>query len=211
MEYKVQSGASTRSDQEESKVFLFEETVPPAYQESLSLPKQKKSHGLFSRSKTTRHGPIQGNKSSPDRPSRDEVEFDAHVRKQDHIKQISLTKPMNGTIASQAMFQPAPTDDISPFKHKFFPRSESSKPSPGDHPVRALFRKRESHVSAIGKSGYPAEELEGIETRTTSGPSSADSAQSDPHAAGLEDYTRLKPRKQESDKWIGEADIPLYI
>lgn len=217
VEYKLQGASSARPESEDGRVFLFEEIVPPAYQDQLANPKQKKAGGLFSRSKTTKNAPAK--KEAPIRPTRDEAEFDAILRRHTPTKQVTLSKPLNGTIAHVGNGMLAPTavsGEISPSRSRFLsrPASSSSKTeknangarmeSNGVHAMKGLFKRKESQEDRAGRqpAAFISSEYDNISTRTMSGPSSGESI------VGNEDgrsYAQPKPRRPEAEKWIGET------
>jgi hypothetical protein len=209
----LNSHSSSPAEEDDGRVFLFEEVVPPAYQDQLSNPKQKKVGGLFSRSKTVRNAAP--HKEMPAPHTRDEAEFDAILRRHTPTKQVTLSKPLNGSLAHAelGMLASAPVlPGNSPSKSKFFSRTESHRSSEGNShhggnvfngsgAMKGLFRRRESQQPQTVHQPAPAisTEYDQIDTRTMSGPSSCESTGGDEEPiSGL-----LRTRRQEADRWVG--------
>lgn len=208
MEYRQQR---TNPEAEDGRVFLFEEIVPAAYQDQLANPKQKKSGGLFSRSKTTKN--LAPKREAPIRSTRDEVEFDAILRRHTPTKQVTLSKPLNGTLAHAGNGMLAPVSvpsQISPSGSRFLarPGSGTSKgdkdgDSPGLQTMKGFFKRKESQDERLGRqpAAPVSSDYDNIETRTMSGPSSGESNTGDEDRRS---WAQPKPRRLEADKWIGE-------
>jgi len=206
IEYKLQTSSTISPPSSEDRVFLFEEFVPPAYQDQLANPKQKKSGGLFSRNKTTRHATPPKDGQAP--PTRDEAEFDAILRRHTPTKQVTLSKSLNGSLARAELGMTASTPALthsSPSKIKSF-KTDTSKervPSvPQNGAMKGLFRRRHSQEPWNSSQPAPAiaTEYDQIETRTMSGPSSGESGWGEDDR---KPNTPL-PHRREGERWIGK-------
>jgi len=208
IEYKLQATSKTSPPSNEDRVFLFEEFVPPAYQDQLANPKQKKSGGLFSRNKPTRQviPPREGRVP----PTRDEAEFDAILRRHTPTKQVTLSNPMNSSMARVEPGVSASTSAVTDSSPSRFRSSRTDNlkerpPSvPQDHhgTMKGLFRRRHSREPWSSSQPAPATsaEYDQIETRTVSGPSSAESGW------GEDDRKSNTPglNRRERERWIGK-------
>lgn len=211
MEYTLSSefGQPT-GDKVDGRVFLFEEIVPGDYQTQLSVPKSKKAGGLFSRSKTTK-GRI-ADRPIPANLTREEAEFDALVRKQMPTKQISLSKPLEGTTARVGMITPKPShSSFYPARSSSASKVDALKAGVSSDPPhgsggssgktgKGLFKRRATEeAKRIQPQNAAADQLDHLEMRTASGPSSVES---EPDTGGVKVH---RPAKGDNDKWTGKS------
>lgn len=228
MEYKLQTPATSDQSQEEGVIFLFEEVVPPEYQQGLARPKQKKVGGFFSRTKSfNKQKHSQG--ISPPRLSRDEAEFDSHLRKQTPTKQLTLSKSlkhhhhhpatplvMSTNSSAHSTLPSAP----AALRRKLSPRSgldaetsskETRKPvsavpastsGGGLLGMRNLFHHKTTLENQRQQQPplMDTDEASLLETRTLSGISTSGST----FFAGASDPSVPKPKGGEGDKWVGK-------
>jgi hypothetical protein len=215
IEYKLQDVSAATPSPSEDRVFLFEEIVPPAYQDQIANPKQKKSGGLFSRTKPTRQ--VTPHRESQAPPTRDEAVFDAILRRHTPTKQVSLSKPFNGSTgrAELGIIAATPVStEGSPFKsgprhHNSSSEGTPSMPRTPHGTMRALFRRRNSQEPGASLQPAPlvAADYDQIETRTLSGPSSGESGW------GEDDQVPNAPRpeRREGDRWIGKTSSFIRV